>query len=132
MILIIALALVALRTFYSLAEVYFERDLPRATWRGLLVLLGLLLVCCSAFGQAGRVDIPLQTSGPNVPSGAGPLPQALWVSNASVAVCVHPSASLAYCQAHPVTTYTDSTAVTPCSSATFSSSVSSLITKSAR
>ena len=81
-------------------------------------ILFMLSLCCSAFGQAARVDLPLQTYGPNVPSGAGPLPQALWLSNVSVYACVHPSASLSACQASPITTYTDSTEGTTCPSTT--------------
>ena len=118
MILIFVIGLVLLRIAYSLGEIYFERDWPRHTWRGLMISLGLLLMCCSAFGQAARVDLPLQTYGPNVPSGAGPLPQALWLSNVSVYACVHPSVSLSACQASPITTYTDSTEGTTCHSTT--------------
>jgi len=40
---------VILRLFYSLAEMHFERDWPRSTWRGLLVSLGLLWLCASVF-----------------------------------------------------------------------------------
>ena len=118
MILIIVLALVAWRLFCSAAESYFERDWPRRTWRGLVTACFLLMLCASAFGQLARIDIPIQTSGPNVPSGAGPLPQALWVANSTVNICVHPSATLAYCQAHPVQTYTDGTGGTTCPSST--------------
>ena len=118
MILLFIGCIVLVRIFYSLAEIYFERDWPRHTWRGLMISLGLLLICCSAFGQAARVDLPLQTYGPNVPSGAGPLPQALWLSNVSVYACVHPSASLSACQASPITTYTDSTEGTTCPTTT--------------
>ena len=67
-----------------------------------------------AFSQAARVDYSLQTSGPNVPYSGGPLPQALWVSNSQVYICTHPSATLAACQANPVTTYTDATKATTC------------------
>ena len=77
----------------------------------------VFLCSFSAFGQAVRIDIPLQTSGPNVPLSGGPLPQTLWVSNASVYVCAHPSATLAACQGSPVTTYTDATKGTSCPSA---------------
>jgi len=71
-----------------------------------------------AFSQAVRVDIPIQTTGPNVPTTGGALPQALWVANATVALCAHPTASLAACQAAPLTTYTDSTQGTTCPAAT--------------
>lgn len=64
----------------------------------------LLLITASAFGQAIRVDVPIQTYGPNVASAAGPLPQALWLSNATVQVCQHP-ASIGSCT--PVITYND-------------------------
>ena len=62
MILIFILGLVALRILYSVGEVYYERDWPRDTWKGLLIALGVLCIAVSAFGQAARVDIPLQTS----------------------------------------------------------------------
>ena len=120
MILIIALVLAAWRIFCSGAEIAFERDWPRRTWRGLLISLGLLWICGSAFGQFARVDVPIQTSGPNVPSGAGPLPQALWVSNASASVCIHSASdtSLAWCQANPMQTVTDANGSANCPSAT--------------
>jgi hypothetical protein len=70
------------------------------------------------YAQAVRVDVPLLTSGPNVPVTGGPLPQALWVANSTAYICTHPSATLAACQAAPITTYTDSTAGTPCLAAT--------------
>lgn len=122
MIFAIVLVIVALRVVYCIAEACFERDWPRSTWRGLVTALGLVLLCASAFGQtAVRVDQPILTSGPNVPSSGGPLPQALWVANATVAICTHPttlpntvSATLAECQANPITTYTDSTEGTIC------------------
>src|ERR1035437_10133975 len=117
-ILIFAFGLVALRILYSVGEVCYERDWPRSTWKGLLIALGVLCIAVSAFGQAARVDIPLLTYGPNVPSKPGPLPQALWVANATAYLCVHPSTTLAYCKANPITTYTDSTEGTPCPSTT--------------
>jgi hypothetical protein len=117
-ILIFILGLVALRILYSVGEVYYERDWPRDTWKGLLIALGLLCIAISAFGQAVRIDIPLQTSGPSVPISGGPLPQALWVANAAAYLCWHPSATLAACQAAPITTYTDSTEGTTCPTAT--------------
>ena len=82
------------------------------------ILTALILAAVSAFGQAARVDIPLQTSGPNVPISGDPLPQALWVANAAAYLCTHPSATLAACQAAPITTYTDSTEGTTCPPAT--------------
>ena len=82
------------------------------------ILTALILAAVSAFGQAARVDIPLQTSGPNVPISGGPLPQALWVANAAAYLCTHPSATLVACQAAPITTYTDSTEGTTCPTAT--------------
>src|ERR1035437_4618702 len=118
MILIFVLGLVALRILYSVGEICYEHDWPRSTWKGLLIALGVLCIAVSAFCQAARVDIPLLTYGPNVPSKPGPLPQALWVSNAKAYICVHPSPTLAYCQANPVTTYTDSTEGTPCPTTT--------------
>ena len=118
MILIFILGLVALRILYSVGEVYYERDWPRDTWKGLLIALGVLCIAISAFGQAVRIDIPLQTSGPSVPISGGPLPQALWVANAAAYLCTHPSATLAACQAAPITTYTDSTEGTTCPTAT--------------
>ena len=78
------------------------------------ILTALILTAASAFGQAARVDIPLLTSGPSVPITGGALPQTLWVADSLVYVCTHPSATLAACQAAPVTTYTDSTEGTTC------------------
>jgi len=121
MILLFAFGLVILRIFYLVAEMCYERDWPRDTWKGLLTAFLLLGLCASAFGQASRVDVPIQTSGPNVPFSGGPLPQALWVSNSSVYLCNHSTAldvSLAWCQANPITTYTDSTEGTVCPAAT--------------
>lgn len=79
----------------------------------LLLFLGPL-----CFGQAVRVDQPLLTSGPNVPVSGGALAQTLWYSNATIYVCAHSAldVSLAWCQANPVTTYTDATKGTPCPS----------------
>jgi hypothetical protein len=82
------------------------------------ILTALLLSAVSSFGQAARVDIPLLTSGPSVPITGGPLPQALWVANSAAYLCIHPSATLAACQAAPITTYTDSTEGTTCPPAT--------------
>ena len=114
MILIFAIGLLLLRVFYSLAEIYFERDWPRSTWRGLIVSAFLLIICANAFGQgAVRVDVPLLTSGPNVPGASQPYPQTLWVSNATVQICQHP-ATLTSCTA--VTTYTDASAGSTCPS----------------
>jgi hypothetical protein len=117
-ILFAAVILVAIRVLYSLAEICYERDWPRSTWRGLMTALMLLFLCGTAFGQAVRVDQFQQTYGPNVPSSGGPLPQTLWVANATALVCAHPSSTYAACQANPVTTYTDSTESTPCLSST--------------
>lgn len=74
-------------------------------------LIPLFLICASAFSQAVRVDIPLLTSGPNVPVTGQGLPSALWVSDATVQICAHP-ATLSSCSY--VTTYTDATEATPC------------------
>jgi hypothetical protein len=82
------------------------------------LLTAMLLLTVTAWTQAARVDIPLLTSGPNVPFKPGPLPQALWVANATAYLCAHPSATLAACQASPITTYTDSTEGTACPSTT--------------
>ena len=73
-----------------------------------------LLFATVAFGQAVRVDIPLQTYGPNVPTSGGPQPQALWIANATITLCSHPSATLGACQGAPITTYTDASLGTAC------------------
>lgn len=70
------------------------------------LLLGLLLSPL-AYGQAVRVDVPLLTSGPNVPVSGGPLPQTLWMANATVAICTHPSNTYSACLASPIATYSD-------------------------
>ena len=67
-----------------------------------------------AAGQATRIDIPMLTSGPNIPVSGGALPQTLWVSYPTIYVCTHPSTTLAACQASPLTTYTDATEGTTC------------------
>ena len=65
--------------------------------------------------QAVRIDQPILTNGPNVPSTGGPLPQALFVANATVTLCTHTSSNtIANCLATPITTYTDSTLGTSC------------------
>ena len=74
-------------------------------------ILWIFLFCPFAFSQAVRVDIPLLTSGPNVPTAGGPFPQALWLSNATIQICTHP-ATLNSCSY--VTTYTDVNAGTQC------------------
>lgn len=76
-------------------------------------LFALVILSFGAFlyGQGIRVDLPVQVTGPNVPSSGGPLPQALMLANATVTVCAHP-ATINSCS--PVTTYTDSTLTTPC------------------
>ena len=75
----------------------------------------VLLAAVSAFGQTpSRVDLPIQTYGPNVPTSGGPLPQSLWVANATIALCVHPQATYTGCVANPLITYTDSTQSVPC------------------
>jgi hypothetical protein len=43
MILLIVFAVVLLRLFYSIAEIYYERDWPARTWSGLAVSLVLLI-----------------------------------------------------------------------------------------
>lgn len=75
------------------------------------ILLLVLLFPMLAFSQAVRVDIPLLTSGPNVPNPGTALPAALWLTNPTVQICAHP-ATLSSCSY--VTTYTDSTAGTAC------------------
>ena len=86
--------------------------------RRIALLTFIILTAVCAFGQAVRVDLPIQTYGPTVPTSQGPLPQALWVANGSAYICTHPSATLAACQASPVTTYTDATEGTSCPAAT--------------
>ena len=82
------------------------------------ILTALILAATVAFGQAARVDIPLQTAGNTVPFVGGPLPQALWVANATVIICPHvtPYTSQTYvnCAANPITTYIDSAESATC------------------
>jgi hypothetical protein len=121
MILLLAAMLFLLRVFYLVAECCYERDWPRKTWRGLAVALGLLIMCGSAFAQISRVDIPLQTSGPNVPVVNGPLPQTLWTANAIVVLCAHvqpyTAQTYANCVATSLTTYIDGAASATCPTA---------------
>ena len=77
-------------------------------------LITFFLLSTAALAQtAARVDVPLLTTGPNVPSSGGPMPQALWLANATVKVCTHPS-SINSCT--PAVTFTDSTEATQCPS----------------
>jgi hypothetical protein len=48
-ILLFVAGLLALRMFYLIAEVYYERDWPRSTFKGFVTALGLLVVCIIAF-----------------------------------------------------------------------------------
>ena len=65
-----------------------------------LLLTTIIITSASAFGQEVYVSLrPFQTSGPRSPTTGGALPQVLWVANAAVFVCAHPSASLSACQA---------------------------------
>lgn len=82
------------------------------------MIISTLLIVPQLFAQASRVDIPLLTAGPNVPSTIGALPQALWTANATVALCAHPTSTYAACVAFPLTTYTDSTGNTTCPTST--------------
>jgi len=49
MIFVFCAVLLLIRVLYSLAEIYFERDWPRRTWRGLALSLILLVFCISIF-----------------------------------------------------------------------------------
>ena len=90
--------------------------------KSIVISFALAILYSSAFGQAVRVDQPLLTSGPNVPVSGQPLPEALWVANATVALCanVAPPAvnTLTNCLSTPITTYTDVTENTSCASNT--------------
>ena len=48
----------------------------------------VLLFSSMAFAQGVRIDQPILTNGPNVPSTGGPLPQALFVANATELRCL--------------------------------------------
>ena len=45
-----AFIFLVLRLFYSGAEICFERDWPRRTWKGLLLSIVAFAICFSAFG----------------------------------------------------------------------------------
>lgn len=49
MIVFLIAVIVAIRILYSLAEIYFEHDWPRHTWKGLAISLILLVLCFSTF-----------------------------------------------------------------------------------
>jgi hypothetical protein len=49
MIVLFCMALVVVRILYSVAEIYFERDWPRHTWRGLLASIALFAFSVSIF-----------------------------------------------------------------------------------
>jgi hypothetical protein len=44
-----ALLLLILRVLYSVAEIYFEHDWPRSTWKGLALSAILFGFCISVF-----------------------------------------------------------------------------------
>jgi hypothetical protein len=48
-ILVVAIGLVAVTFLFMLAEVYFERDLPRATWKGFVIAVALFILCYEVF-----------------------------------------------------------------------------------
>jgi hypothetical protein len=84
-----------------------------------IILLTLLMLAAKmTLAQAVQFSQPIQTSGPNVPTSGGALPQTLWVANAKVVVCAHvtPASMQTYvnCLATPITTYTDSSMATSC------------------
>lgn len=110
MILLGALAIVGIRVFYLLAEMWFERDWPRSTWRGLAVAIGLLILSVQAFGQAFRVDPTQWTINSN------PQPNALYpmlsLPGSGVAMCQAP-ANAVPCT-NFATTFTSSTGLTTC------------------
>jgi hypothetical protein len=90
----------------------------------LVQIVAMIMSICFVFpspkvyAQAVQFSQPIQTSGPNVPTSGGALPQTLWVANAKVVVCAHvtPASMQTYvnCLATPITTYTDSSMATSC------------------
>ena len=108
MILVFALMLVLLRVLYSLAEIYFERDWPRRTWRGLVTSIALVILCASAFGQNVRWDLTASTttgSGQMVPMLALPGAYVNFYTGCTTLPC-----------STPATTYISSTSATTCAS----------------
>jgi hypothetical protein len=102
-ILAFAVALVLLRIFYSVGEVYFERDWPRSTWRGLMLSVLLLILCADAFGQNVRFDLPITT----VQAQGGNLLPVYAIPGAGVVFYNEPAGTLA-------TTYISATSATTC------------------
>jgi len=49
MILLFSAILLLVRAIYSLAEICFEHDWPRQTWRGLALAVVLFTFCVSIF-----------------------------------------------------------------------------------
>lgn len=125
MILVFAFVLLALRIFYSVGEMIFERDWPRHTWRGLFIALALFLMCCSAFGQAARYDWNVQTINSSAPQPGGEYP-VLSIPGATVNICNAPATGFTVISTGVIsngctnlaTTYTDATMGTPCSTST--------------
>src|SRR5271166_97186 len=113
MILIFAIGLVLLRVIYSLGEIYFERDWPRSTWRGLLLSLVLFGLCASAFGQASRFDYQVTTINQSAPQPGGMYPM-LAIPGAAVQICNAP-ANAVPCTNY-ATTYTSAAMTTACPS----------------
>ena len=100
--------LVLLRVLYSLAEIYFERDGPRRTWRGLVTSIALVILCASAFGQNVRWDLTASTttgSGQMVPMLALPGAYVNFYTGCTTLPC-----------STPATTYISSTSATTCAS----------------
>ncbi len=48
-VLLFVFALFLLRLFYSIAEIVFERDWPRHTWKGLMYSFLLFVLCVTTF-----------------------------------------------------------------------------------
>jgi len=114
---LLALALVLLRVLYSLAEIYFEHDWPRRTWRGLAIAIALLFLCGSAFGQTVvRWDLGAYTTN-NASPQPGQMVPVLALPFSTVQICATWTTGVAACNTL-ATTYTDSTGGTPCSTDT--------------
>jgi hypothetical protein len=95
-IVVFALALLALRLFYSLAEVCFERDFPRNTWRGLILAGALVLLSLSAFGQNvyyGTIANTTTGTGQMVPMLALPGAYVNFYTGCTVLPCSTPAAT---------------------------------------
>ena len=113
MIIMLSLGVLILRILYSLMEAYYERNWPKKTFRGLLLALGIFLMCSSVFAQAVRWDWQVTTINANARQPGGMYP-VLALPGSGIAFCNAP-ANAVPCTNY-ATTYTSVAATSTCPS----------------